>query len=359
VLCCAAARSRYSTGKTLLARAVAGECGLPFFSCSASDFVEVYVGLGASRVRQLFSDARKAKPAIVFIDEIDALGGARSGAPGGRPGGGGGGANDEREQTLNALLTELDGFEPGEGVVLLAATNRPQMLDPALTRPGRIDRKVSVPLPDEAGRHAILALHAGRLSVEIEDGEEGDDDEEEEPEVIDLGPDLKPTGHRSSSGGRRRRRSDGRAAAPSTEDPLRLVEVAAETVDFSGAELANLVNEAAMLAVREGKEAVCARNFQDALHKAMFEKRLMRRSVDGSDERAGAAGGGGGPGGVSLDLGKLMEQMMRSGMGMPDIDLRAPGGGGGGGGGSGGERDSKRRKDNEGGGAPFQDPDID
>jgi len=116
---------------------VAGECGLPFFSCSASDFVEVYVGLGASRVRQLFSDARKAKPAIVFIDEIDALGGARSGGPGGRPGAGGSGANDEREQTLNALLTELDGFEPGEGVVLLAATNRPQMLDPALTRPVR------------------------------------------------------------------------------------------------------------------------------------------------------------------------------------------------------------------------------
>ena len=115
------------TGKTLLARAVAGECNLPFFSCSASDFVEVYVGLGASRVRQLFKDARAARPAIVFIDEIDALGGARSGGFGR---GGGSGGNDEREQTLNALLTELDGFEAGEGVVLLAATNRPQMLDP-------------------------------------------------------------------------------------------------------------------------------------------------------------------------------------------------------------------------------------
>merc|ERR1719183_442722 len=144
------------TGKTLLARAVAGEAGVPFVSASGSEFVEMFVGVGASRVRDLFGQAKKNAPCIVFIDEIDAIGGARAGGAGG-PGGGG---NDEREQTLNQILTEMDGFEGNSGVIVIAATNRADILDPALIRPGRFDRRVPVDLPDVKGRNEILKMHA-------------------------------------------------------------------------------------------------------------------------------------------------------------------------------------------------------
>merc|ERR1719333_2027906 len=142
------------TGETLLARAVAGEAGVPFVSASGSEFVEMFVGVGASRVRDLFGQAKKNSPCIVFIDEIDAIGGARSGT-----GGMGGGGNDEREQTLNQILTEMDGFDGNTGVIVLAATNRADTLDAALTRPGRFDRRVAVDLPDVQGRLAILKVH--------------------------------------------------------------------------------------------------------------------------------------------------------------------------------------------------------
>merc|ERR1719299_228175 len=144
------------TGKTLLARAVAGEAGVPFISASGSEFVEMFVGVGASRVRDLFGQAKKNAPCIVFIDEIDAIGGARAGGQGGGMGGGG---NDEREQTLNQILTEMDGFEGNAGVIVLAATNRADVLDNALTRPGRFDRRVPVDLPDKQGRLDILKVH--------------------------------------------------------------------------------------------------------------------------------------------------------------------------------------------------------
>ena len=182
------------TGKTLLARAVAGEAHVPFFSVSGSGFVELFVGVGAARVRDLFEQARTRGPAIVFIDEIDALGARRDHA--------GYAGSDEREQTLNQLLAEMDGFEESGGVVVLAATNRPDALDPALRRPGRFDREVLVPLPDRAGRAAILASHA-------------------------RGKDL----------------------SPDTD----FDEIAAATPGFSGADLANLVNEAALTAVRAGR----------------------------------------------------------------------------------------------------------
>merc|ERR1712225_186113 len=140
------------TGKTLLARAVAGEAGVPFFSISGSDFVEMFVGVGASRVRDMFEQAKKAAPCIIFIDEIDAVGRQR--------GAGLGGGHDEREQTLNQMLVEMDGFEGHEGIIVIAATNRPDVLDPALLRPGRFDRQVVVPLPDVRGREQILKVHA-------------------------------------------------------------------------------------------------------------------------------------------------------------------------------------------------------
>ena len=143
-------------GKTLLARAVAGEAGVPFFSISGSEFVEMFVGVGAARVRDLFEQARKAKPCIIFIDELDSLGRIRSA--------GGFGSNDEKEQTLNQLLAELDGFDPSVGIVLLAATNRPEILDPALTRAGRFDRQVALDRPEKPGRAAILKVHIARSS---------------------------------------------------------------------------------------------------------------------------------------------------------------------------------------------------
>ncbi|KAE8765421.1 ATP-dependent zinc metalloprotease FtsH [Georgenia thermotolerans] len=197
------------TGKTLLARATAGEAGVPFFSASASEFIEMIVGVGASRVRELFEEARKVAPAIIFIDEIDTIGRARTGA---RSMGG----NDEREQTLNQILTEMDGFSGEEGVVVLAATNRADVLDPALTRPGRFDRKVTVSTPDQKGRQQILAVHTKK---------------------VPLAPDVD------------------------------LAVVARSTPGMTGADLANLVNEAALGAARRGEEQVHARDLADALEK--------------------------------------------------------------------------------------------
>jgi cell division protease FtsH len=197
------------TGKTLLARAVAGEAGVPFFSISGSEFVEMFVGVGAARVRDLFEQARRQAPAIIFIDELDSLGRARNS---GMPGGG----NDEKEQTLNQLLAEMDGFDPSIGIVLLAATNRPEILDPALLRAGRFDRQILVDRPDKAGRVQILGLHMHKVK---------------------LGPD---------------------AVAE---------EIAAMTPGFSGADLANLVNEAALLATRRGGSAVTLDDFSNAVER--------------------------------------------------------------------------------------------
>ncbi len=205
------------TGKTMLAKAVAGEAGVPFFSISGSEFIEMFVGVGAARVRDLFEQARKAKPAIIFIDELDALGRARGAF-------GHAGGNDEREQTLNQLLTELDGFDPSEGVVLLGATNRPEILDPALLRAGRFDRQVLVDRPDRKGREQILAVHATKIR---------------------LAPDVS------------------------------LEQVAGLTTGFTGADLANLVNEAALLATRRKAEAVAMSDFTLAIERmvAGLEKR--------------------------------------------------------------------------------------
>src|SRR5205823_8617813 len=197
------------TGKTMLARAVAGEAGVPFFSISGSEFVELFVGVGASRVRDLFDQARKNAPCIVFIDEIDAIGRTRSGASAIA-------SNDEREQTLEQLLVELDGFEPHEAIVVLAATNRPDVLDPALLRPGRFDRQVVVDRPERRAREAILRIHTRN---------------------VPLAPDVN------------------------------LEELARQTAGFSGADLAILVNEAALVAVRRGKTQVDRHDFQEALDK--------------------------------------------------------------------------------------------
>ena len=202
------------TGKTLLARAVAGEAAVPFLSVSGSGFVEMFVGLGAARVRDLFEQARTRAPAIVFIDEIDALGARRD--AGGMVG------SDEREQTLNQLLAEMDGFDQSDGVVVLAATNRPDALDPALRRPGRFDREVIVPLPDRAERRAILASHARGKN---------------------LGPDTD------------------------------LDQVAAATPGFSGADLANLVNEAAVTAVRSDRTTLVAADFASARDRVLLGTR--------------------------------------------------------------------------------------
>ncbi len=204
------------TGKTLLARAVAGEAHVPFFSVSGSSFVELFVGVGASRVRDLFAEARKRAPAIIFIDEIDAIGQRRAG------GGGGYVANDEREQTLNQLLAEMDGFEPSSGIVVLAATNRPEILDPALLRPGRFDRQVTIPLPNVNERAAILAVHCRGKKLA------GD---------VDLNA------------------------------------IARGTPGFSGADLANLVNEAAINAVRDGRNVLTAADFATARDRIILGRR--------------------------------------------------------------------------------------
>ncbi|MFG3156267.1 ATP-dependent zinc metalloprotease FtsH [Streptomyces sp. NPDC048219] len=200
------------TGKTLLARAVAGEAGVPFFSASASEFIEMIVGVGASRVRELFAEARKVAPSIIFIDEIDTIGRARSG-------GSGMGGHDEREQTLNQILTEMDGFSGSEGVIVIAATNRADILDAALTRPGRFDRVVSVSPPDRGGREAILEIHTRE---------------------IPLAPDVD------------------------------LAQVARTTPGMTGAELANLANEAALLAVKRKQDRVTRANLSEALEKVQL-----------------------------------------------------------------------------------------
>jgi len=211
------------TGKTLLARAIAGEANVPFFTISGSDFVEMFVGVGASRVRDMFEQAKKNAPCIVFIDEIDAVGRHR--------GAGYGGGNDEREQTLNQLLVEMDGFEANEGVILIAATNRPDVLDPALLRPGRFDRQVQVPNPDVNGRTKILEVHARKTPL-----------------------------------------------APNVD--LRVI--ARGTPGFSGADLANLVNEAALMAARTGKRFVTMEDFENAKDKVMMG--TERRSMIMTDE---------------------------------------------------------------------------
>jgi cell division protease FtsH len=211
------------TGKTLLARAIAGEANVPFFTISGSDFVEMFVGVGASRVRDMFDQAKKNAPCIIFIDEIDAVGRHR--------GAGLGGGNDEREQTLNQLLVEMDGFEANEGIILIAATNRPDVLDPALLRPGRFDRQIVVPRPDVVGREKILKVHVRK---------------------VPLAPDV----------------------------DLRVI--ARGTPGFSGADLANIVNEAALLAARRSKRLVTGAEFEDAKDKVMMG--AERRSMIMSEE---------------------------------------------------------------------------
>lgn len=211
------------TGKTLLAKAIAGEAGVPFFSISGSDFVEMFVGVGASRVRDLFEQGKKNAPCIIFIDEIDAVGRHR--------GGGMGGGHDEREQTLNQLLVEMDGFESNEGVILIAATNRPDVLDPALMRPGRFDRRIIVPRPDLKGREDILKIHSKRVPVDIN---------------------------------------------------VNMHFIARGTPGFSGADLENLVNEAALFAARQNRKTVLMSDFEMAKDKVMMGSE--RRSMIISDE---------------------------------------------------------------------------
>jgi cell division protease FtsH len=214
------------TGKTLLARAVAGEAGVPFFSASASEFIEAIVGIGASRVRDLFQQAKEAAPAIIFVDELDAIGRARGGS------GGSLGGHDEREQTLNQILTEMDGFDSSDSVIVLGATNRPDVLDPALLRPGRFDRRVAVQAPDSKGREQILRVHTRSVPL---------------------------------------------------DDDVDLERLASTTPGMVGADLANLVNEAALLAARRGHQKVNSSDFTDALEKIVLG--AERKIVLGEDDR--------------------------------------------------------------------------
>lgn len=214
------------TGKTLLARAISGEAEVPFFSISGSDFVEMFVGVGASRVRDMFEEGKRHAPCVIFIDEIDAVGRSRfSGI---------GGGHDEREQTLNALLAEMDGFEPNTGIIVLAATNRPDVLDPALLRPGRFDRRITVDLPDMTGRLKILQIHTGKISLE---------------ENADLSI------------------------------------IAKGTPGFSGADLANLINEAALAAARHGKDNVNIDDLEEARDKVRWGKERRSRTLDEHERR--------------------------------------------------------------------------
>jgi cell division protease FtsH len=214
------------TGKTLMARAVAGESGVPFFSVTGSSFIEIFVGVGASRMRDLFAQARKRAPAIVFIDEIDAIGQRRGGAIV---------ANDEREQTLNQMLAEMDGFDPSTGVVVIGATNRPETLDPALLRPGRFDRQVEIPLPNQRDRTAILILHAKSKKL-----------------------------------------------APGVDMEV----VARGTPGFSGADLANLVNEAAIVAVREGRDEITMDDFFEARDRILLGRREATNALLPNEKQA-------------------------------------------------------------------------
>ena len=220
---------RPGTGKTLLAKAVAGEAGVPFFSISGSDFVEMFVGVGASRVRDLFENAKRNSPCIAFIDEIDAVGRSR--------GAGLGGGHDEREQTLNQLLVEMDGFEPNDSVIIIAATNRPDVLDPALLRPGRFDRQVIVDLPDITGRNEILKVHTAKLPISSD---------------------------------------------------VKLMIVARSTPGFSGADLANLCNEAALIAARKNKKKIEMEDFDEARDKVTLGKERRSKVID-EDEKKNTA----------------------------------------------------------------------
>ena len=208
------------TGKTLFAKAVAGEAGVPFFSVSGSDFVEMYVGVGAKRVRDLFDMAKKSQPCIIFIDEIDAVGRRR--------GAGLGGGHDEREQTLNQILVQMDGFESNEGIIIMAATNRADILDPALLRPGRFDRQINVNLPDVKGREQILKVHARNKPMEAD---------------------------------------------------VNFKTVARITAGFSGAELANLLNEAAILAARKGKKLIGNLELYDGINKVLMGSQCLQRQA--------------------------------------------------------------------------------
>jgi cell division protease FtsH len=216
------------TGKTLLARAIAGEANVPFFSINGSEFVEMFVGLGAARVRDLFEEAKKSAPCILFVDEIDALGKSRAIA------GGSIGANDEKEQTLNQLLAEMDGFDPREGVILLAATNRPEILDPALLRAGRFDRQVLISLPDQRGRAEILKVHLQKIKAD---------------KNLDVG------------------------------------RVAALTPGFSGADLANIVNEAALVATRRGGDFVTEEDFSHAIERVVAGLEQKSRLISPEEKR--------------------------------------------------------------------------
>src|SRR5262249_35949988 len=223
------------TGKTLISRAVAGEAGVPFFSISGSEFVEMFVGVGASRVRDLFDQAKRQAPSIIFIDEIDAVG-RRRGA------GNGGGAHDEREQTLNQVLVEMDGFEGDKRIIVLAATNRPDVLDPALLRPGRFDRQVTLANPDVKERTAILAVHARNKPLATE---------------------------------------------------VRLETLARSTPRFSGADLANLVNEAAILAVRRKRSAIDMLDLQEAIDRVIAGPQKKARVMSVLEQRRTAYHEGG------------------------------------------------------------------
>ncbi len=216
------------TGKTLLAKAIAGEAGVPFFSISGSEFIELFVGIGAARVRDLFEQAKQQAPCIVFIDELDALGKSRAIA-GSMMGG-----NDEREQTLNQLLSEMDGFDPNTGVILLAATNRPEVLDPALRRPGRFDRQIMVDRPDKVGREAILNIHAKTVKL---------------------------------------------------ADDVDLSKLAARTPGFAGADLANLVNEAALLAARENHTSVAMADFNEAIERVIGGLQKRSRVLNETEKK--------------------------------------------------------------------------